>query len=108
MSGSQRSPIRVTLEFDPEEMSRRGRIGAHRLHALYDSKQLTAPARAAFLAKFEREVDPTGALPEEERRRRAEHARKGHFARLARLSARARAGKKNAAGGEPAAREEAA
>ena len=103
-----KSPIRVTLEFDPEEMARRGRIGAHCLHARYDSKELTAPARAAFLAKFEREVDPAGALPEEERRRRAAHARQAHFARLARLSAIARAGKKKAAGGEPAAEEEAA
>lgn len=102
-------PITVTLEFDPEEMSRRGRIGAHRLHALYDSAALTAPARAAFLAKFEAEVDPEGVLPDEERRRRAEHARKAHFARLARLSAIARAGrKKNAAGDEPAAGKEAA
>ena len=105
---AHRPPIVVTIEFDPEEMARRGRIGAHRLHALYDSKELTAPARAAFLAKFEREVDPAGTLPEEERRRRAEHARKAHFARLARLSANARRKKKDAAGGEPAACEEAA
>ena len=84
-------------------MARRGRIGAHRLHALHDSKALTAPARAAFLAKFEREVDPDGALPEAERGRRAEHARKAHFARLARLSALARAGKKATAGVRPAA-----
>ncbi len=104
----RRPPIVVTLEFDPDEMARRGRIGAHRLHALYDSKELTAPARAAFLAKFEREVDPGLQLPPEERQRRAEHARKAHFARLARLSAIARAGKKNAAGDDPAAREEAA
>ena len=101
-------PILVTLEFDPEEMARRGRIGAHRLHALYDSRELTAPARAAFLARFEREVGPSGTLPEEERRRRAEHARKAHFSRLARLSAIARRRKRDAAGGEPAAREEAA
>ena len=108
MSEQKKAPILVTLEFDPEEMSRRGRIGAHRLHALHDSRELTAPARAAFLAKFEREVDPTGTLPEEERRRRADHARKAHFARLARLSANARRRKKDAAGGESAAREEAA
>ena len=97
----------VTYEIDPAEMSRRGRIGAHRLHALYDSKELTAPARAAFLAKFEREVDPAGALPDEERRRRAEHARKAHFARLARLSANARRSRKDAAGADTRAGEEA-
>src|SRR5688572_25967151 len=103
MSDSKNPPILVTLEYDPEEMARRGRIGAHRLHALYDSRELTAAGRAAFLATFEREVDPGGVLPEAERRRRAEHARRAHFQRLARLSAIARAGKKKAAGGEPAA-----
>lgn len=89
-----RPPITVTLTFDPEEMSRRGRIGAHRLHARYDSKELTAPARAAFMARFEREVDPTGALPETERQRRAAHARKAYYAALGRLSANARRKKK--------------
>ncbi len=103
-----RSFISVTLEYDPEEMARRGRIGAHRLHALHDSRELTAPARAAFLARFEREVDPSGVLPEEERRRRADHARKAHFSQLARLSANARRAKKSAAGSKSAAQGEAA
>lgn len=100
MSDSKNPPILVTLEYDPEEMARRGRIGAHRLHAMYDSRELTAAGRAAFLARFEREVDPDGLLPEAERQRRAEHARKAHFARLARLSAEARRRKKHA-GGQP-------
>lgn len=68
----------------------RGRIGAHLLHARYDSRTLTANARAAFLASFEREVDPDCRLPAEERQRRAAHLRAAHFARLARLSALAR------------------
>lgn len=55
-----------------------------------DRAKRTAPARAAMLAKFEREVDPDGTLPPEERARRAEHLRKAHFARLALKSARAR------------------
>jgi len=75
---------------DPGDMALRGRIGAHLLHARYDSKVLTAPARAAFLAGFERAVDPDGLLPANERRRRAAHLRAAHFARLARLSALAR------------------
>ncbi len=103
-----RSPITVTLEFDPEEMARRGRIGAHVTHSRHDPRETTAKARATFMGRFERQVDPGLALPEEERRRRAEHARKAHFARLARLSADARRRKKDAAGDEPAAREEAA
>lgn len=75
---------------DPVDLALRGRIGAHLLHARYDSRALTANARAAFLSSFERAVDPDGVLPAEERRRRAAHLRAAHFARLARLSALAR------------------
>jgi len=68
----------------------RGRIGAFALHATHDSRVTTAPARAAFLSRFEREVDPDGLLTETERRRRAEFAKRAYFARLALASARAR------------------
>jgi hypothetical protein len=69
----------------------RGRIGAHRLHATHDPRETTKAARLAFWSSFEREVDPDGLLSPEERARRASHARAAHFARLAYLSARARA-----------------
>ena len=75
---------------DPERAALLGRIGAYRLHATHDSKATTAKARATFLERFERDVDPDGVLPADERRRRAEYARKAHFARLALASARAR------------------
>ena len=75
---------------DPERAALLGRIGAYRLHATRDSKATTAKARATFLSRFEREVDPDGVLPADERRRRAEYARKAHFARLAPASARVR------------------
>jgi hypothetical protein len=71
-------------------MSLRGKIGAYSLHATHDAKEITEPARKAFLAKFEAQVDPDGILPVEERRRRAAHARSAHFARLALKSAQAR------------------
>ncbi len=80
--------------FDPHEMALRGRIGAYRLHATHDPKETTAKGRAAFLSRFDKEVDPDGTLPEEERKRRAASARKAHFAKLARASARARREKK--------------
>jgi hypothetical protein len=64
--------------------------GAYTLHSRYDSRELTKAARAAFESKFEREVDPDGILPLEERLRRAEMARKAHYARLALKSAQAR------------------
>jgi hypothetical protein len=87
---SRKPQVLVTLAFDPQEMALRGKIGAAVTHARHDGKELTAPARAAFLARFEQEVDPDGELPTEERQRRAEHARRAHMLRIARLSAIAR------------------
>jgi len=77
-------------ELSPEQRSLRARAAAHQLHATHDSRELTAPARAAFLDRFEREVDPDGKLSETERLRRADHARKAYFVGLAYKSARAR------------------
>ena len=76
--------------FDPKEMALRGRIGAFRLHATHDPRTTTAKARAAFLSRFESEVDPHGVLDPSERSRRALAARSAYFARLALKSARAR------------------
>ena len=65
-----------------------GRIGAFSLHAQGGTN--TKPARAAFLARFEKQVDPNGVLSITERIRRAAAARKAHFARMALKSAKAR------------------
>jgi hypothetical protein len=46
----------------------------------------TKPGRQAFLARFEREIDPEGALPSDERRIRAQHAMRAHMLRLAKRS----------------------
>ena len=81
----------------PERARLLGRIGAHRLHATRDSRDVTAPARARFLARFEFDVDPLGELAPEERRRRADHARRAHFLRLALRSAEARTERRRAA-----------
>lgn len=48
-----------------------------------DRSARTRPAREAFLRRFEREVDPDGTLPREERLRRAEHAKRAYMLRLA-------------------------
>jgi hypothetical protein len=72
----------------------RARIAAYTLHSKYDSRALTARARNAFLARFLKEVDPDGRLPETERVRRAECARRAYFTRLALLSAKARASRR--------------
>jgi hypothetical protein len=84
----------------PAERSLRARI-AHAMHARRDPTEATAKARAAFLSKFERQADPEGLLPPEERQRRAEHLRRAHFARLAKASAKTRRTRKSATqGGE--------
>ena len=73
----------------------RARMAAHLLHAqISDPAEHTAPARAAFLSRFERQVDPDGVLDPEERARRAEHAKKAYFLRLALASRKARAEKR--------------
>lgn len=77
-----------------EERSLRGRIGAYALHSKYDSREITRAARAAYLAKWIREVDPEGVLSEVERDRRAENALKAHLAKLALKSAQARRARK--------------
>jgi hypothetical protein len=73
----------------------RARMAAHLLHAqISDPAEHTAPARAAFLSRFEREVDPDGILDPQERARRAEHAKKAYFIKLALASRKARANKR--------------
>ncbi len=72
----------------PAERTLRARIAAYSLHA--QGKTNTAPARAAFLDRFEREVDSEGVLPPAERARRAKAARSAHFARMALKSAKNR------------------
>lgn len=79
---------------DPHIASIIGAIGASALHA--QGKTNTEPARKGFRSKFEREVDPAGVLAPDERARRAEHARREHFLRLALKSAQVRRAKKAA------------
>ena len=55
-----------------------------------DRSARTRPAREKFLQRFEREVDPEGVLPVDERRLRAEHAKRAYMLRLAKRSVAAR------------------
>ena len=70
------------------ERSLRARIAAFSLHAGGGTN--TAPARAKFLDRFLREVDPDGVLTEPERQRRAEFAKRAYFSRLALKAAKKR------------------
>lgn len=84
-------------------------IAAHESWAnTSDRSARTAPARAALMAKFEREVDPDGVLPPDERARRAEHKRRAYFQRLALKSAKARRAREVVAQGAAAEAELAA
>jgi len=82
---------------DSDRAAAIGRIGAHVSHSRHDSREITAKARATFHDSFEREVDPDFVLPEAERQRRAKHARKAHYARMALKSAEVRREVKEAA-----------
>ena len=74
----------------PQNRTIIARIGAYSLHATHDPRKTTAAGTRAFLASFERQVDPDNVLPEDERTRRALAARKAHFLRLALRSAQVR------------------
>ena len=84
------------MSLTPEQRSLRARIAAYSLHSQRDPRETTKPARDGFMARFEREVDPDGVLPTDERLRRADAARKAHMTRLAYRSSVARGKRKNA------------
>jgi hypothetical protein len=63
--------VSYTLEIDPEEMARRGRLGAAATHSRYDGHQITAAARAARAAsiashKNQTDENPAGTARAEE------------------------------------------
>jgi hypothetical protein len=55
-----------------------------------DRTAATRKARAAFLRRFERLVDPDGVMPDHERHERAEQLMRAHMIRLARKRRRSR------------------
>jgi hypothetical protein len=63
----------------------RGRIGAYTRWAhTEDRASATAPARLAFLRRFEVKVDPDRRLSDEERAKRAHFAMRAYMAELSR------------------------
>jgi len=76
-NATTKDPVRVAT----------GRMGALAVHSR--GRTNTATARQAFLARFEREVDPDGLLEPVERKRRAEYALRLHMTRLSRSRQRA-------------------
>ena len=74
--------------------SQRARYAALIMHAKHDSREVTLHARLTFMQRFEKSADPVGVLDESERMRRAQLLKRAYFVRLARLSAEARATKR--------------
>lgn len=86
------------------EKSLAASAAAHVSWAYTDNRSArTARARAALLAKFEKEVDPEGTMLPAERAKRAEHLRKAYYTRLALKSAQARRASKQLAANAAAA-----
>jgi hypothetical protein len=61
-----------------------------------DRAAATAPGTDAFMARFERQVDPDNQLPPEVRAERAAMARRAYMLQLARRSAKKRRANKTA------------
>jgi hypothetical protein len=88
------------MSLSQSERVLRARLAAHTLHSAVDGRAHTEPARQAFQQRFERQVDPDGVLPEPERQRRAESARKAYYTKLAFESVKARRARRGG-DGEP-------
>lgn len=81
----------MATQMGPGDRHLRAQIAAHTRWAYTpDRTAATASARAAFLARFERLVDPDGVLEPAERHKRAENARRAHFASMSLKAAQAR------------------
>lgn len=81
---------------DPAILSLCGQIGGlSRAARCPDPSAHTAPARKAFVEKFEKEADPDGVLDPVERARRGDLLRRAHYAKLALASAKTRRAKRN-------------
>lgn len=78
------------MSLTPEQRRLRAQIAANTRWSREDSSVQARRGQAGLTAKFEREVDPDGALPPAERARRVEAARRAHMQTLALKSSRAR------------------
>ena len=85
----------MSTPLTPSERSMRARMAAHISHSRHDPKERTQAARDKFDERFLNEVDPERVLTEAERLRRADHARKAYFTKLALRSAQVRRSKAN-------------
>jgi hypothetical protein len=79
----------------PEQRRSRARLAALvQWSKTEDWSARTQPARDGFMRRFEDQVDPDRRLDPVMRAKRAEAARRAHFARMGRQSGKVRAAKK--------------
>ena len=76
----------------PEQRALRSRLGGLTTASRHDAREITAPARVAFAARFYDGIPAD--LPQTERDRRAAAAKRLYFGRLALKSSQARSKKK--------------
>lgn len=82
---------RLRQDLTPQQRVLRSRVAAYKSwERTADPSARTAPARRAAMTRFERQVDPDGVLPIDERTRRATAAMKAYFTWLALRSSRSR------------------
>jgi hypothetical protein len=74
----------------PTQRTLRARIAANTRWAQENPKANAERGQAGLLAKFENQVDPDLVLPQAERTRRAEAARRAHMQQLAFRSSKVR------------------
>lgn len=78
------------MSLTPEQRRMRASIAALARWSKEDPTENARRGQAGLLARFEREVDPNNELPEAERLRRAEAARRKHMTQLAFRSSKSR------------------
>lgn len=90
--------------FDPTARIRTAQIAANARWAMEpDRTAATAAGRRAADLRFEKQVDPDGVLPADERARRAQNARTAHYQRMGTASAKSRARKRETLQAAPSA-----
>jgi len=90
--------VTVFDSMTPTERSLRARTAVHTSWAnTTDRRKRTSNGTAAFLARFERQVDPNNELDPAERARRAESAKKAYMSGLALKAAKSKRAKRTAA-----------
>jgi hypothetical protein len=78
----------------PAERRLRGRAGAYAMHARNDVRETSRAGRDAAWQRLLDQVDPEMILPEAERQRRAEAARRSWMSSIALRSVQARAARR--------------